>query len=272
MNKIRNKLDIFFKLSESLSLLDMLKSFVEYNITNTASSLFFKTPVFNANGYFHLENTLHPILKATENESSLIRLKSTDSPVIKLSQNRPMMLIFGPNMSGKTTTLKQMGCLQIMAQNGCFIPTSTLKSGCNFGIVKQMLSVSNDCSDSLKVLTQSSFEQEMFEINSILKSLTPNSVVLVDELCRSTYFLEGFALSLALCDYLLREVLDESGANVFVLFATHFKHLAYLSTIHPKVGSLTLKPILKKDTEFKIYNFNQEGIFCITEYNVFSLL
>jgi DNA mismatch repair ATPase MutS len=215
--------------------------------------------MFNDNGCFYLEGTYHPILKANEDENSLIRQNFTDIPVIKLSNYQPLMLIFGPNMSGKTTLLKQMGCLQIMAQNGCSIPTSSSDSKCSFGIIKQMLSVSNDCSDTLKVLTQSSFEQEMFEINSILKSLTPNSVVLVDELCRSTYFLEGFALSLALCDYFLQRVMSENGANIFVLFATHYKHLNYLCTIYSKVGTITLKPILKKDEEFSVNKFKQEG-------------
>jgi DNA mismatch repair ATPase MutS len=223
----------------------MLKSFVEYISANP--SLHFKPPLFNPHGFFHLKDTVHPILAAinespeTTKAKTLTSAKHQNSSLIQMSSKKPMMLVLGANMSGKTTLLKQVGCLQIMAQCGCFIPSTSSHSQSDFGLAKQILSVSNDSSDSLNVLTQSSFEQEMFETSCILKSLTPNTIVLVDELCRSTYFLEGFVLSLALCDYLLAKVMADDKSGIRVLFATHYKHLAYLSGIHSKLSVVRLQ-------------------------------
>ena len=252
----------------------MLKSFVEYARTYSSATCYFQTPIFSNSlnsMNISLQNTYHPILKATEDEnlaSAFVRSTQNSSISISLNCFTPMVLILGANMSGKTTLLKQLGCLQIMAQCGCLIPTSTSVSQCEFSLMRNISSVSCDYSDSVNVLTQSSFEQEMHEISFILKNLNDNSLLLIDELCRSTYFLEGFGLALALCIYILENALARDNRNIHVLFVTHFAHLTYLSSFYSKISVKSLKSILKKPAKAKTMDFKQESKLTVTSKNV----
>jgi DNA mismatch repair ATPase MutS len=244
----------------------MLASFAEYINTNSMGSMRFLKPQFDKNLF--LQNTYHPILKLTQEKESIVigkDFRTNQALVHKIdkikpisqicaNESKPFVVIFGNNMSGKSTILKQIGCLQIMSQSSCFIPRSlnnSLNEKCELSLIKNILSISCDYTENINILNQSSFEQETYEINSIIQNLEENTLILIDELCRSTYLLEGFALSLVLCDYILDEFFyKKEFKNIRIFFATHFNHLSYLKRFYSKINSsICMETILNKGND-----------------------
>ena len=94
--------------------------------------------------------------------------------------------------------------------------------------------------------SKSSFEKEMSEMDFILKNLSSNSLILIDELCRSTNYYEGLSLAIAICEYMMFKINDfqsDDNQNITILFATHFKELAYFDYLYPKIRTFQMKSI-----------------------------
>jgi len=91
----------------------------------------------------------------------------------------------------------------------------------------------------------------MKEINIMLKMIDANSLVLIDELCRSTNPKEGLALSIAICEYILNDIINDKG-NIFVFYATHFQELTFLEAMFSKVNCYHFETYL--DEKNKIRN------------------
>lgn len=127
-------------------------------------------------------------------------------------------------MSGKSTLLKQVGLIQIMAQMGSFVPAEFA----SFPIADKLLSrvgFNNDIETNC-----STFMLEMKEMSYILKNVTPKSLVLIDELGHGTGVEEAVSLCWAISEKLLQ-------SKAFVLFATHFLQLTRLEHLYYKVSS-----------------------------------
>lgn len=251
--RIVDHLDIFERLGDCISTLDMIKSLVDYVKRNSREDrVQFVRPVMSDLNTPRtlLKSTFHPIL---------IHANSRAVETINLNKYRSMQLIMGSNMSGKTTLLKQIGSLQIMSQCGSYIPVSIKSNSTQLLTPMQRIcSISCDFSDTAHALSQSSFEQEMYELSQILSLLDDretesNMLLLIDELCRSTYFLEGFSIALAVCEYFLSEYLSSrtSSNQIFVLYATHFKYLAYMESFYPRLNTMMLKSELRRQEEIK---------------------
>ena len=90
----------------------------------------------------------------------------------------------------------------------------------------------------------------MKEINVILKSIDNNSLILIDELCRSTNPKEGLALSIAICEYILNDIVASKN-DVFVFYATHFQELKCLEVLYSKVSCYQFDIQLDKDKRIK---------------------
>lgn len=173
-------------------------------------------------------------------------------------------MITGENMSGKSTFLKQCGLLQIMSQMGCFIPATRG----NFTIKKNILSLCGDYSEDLQ--SKSSFEREMSEINYILKNLNSSSLILIDELCRSTNYYEGLSIAMAACEYIMQYLNNDpfgENKNITVLFATHFKELAHLEHFFPKLHTFQMKSTEEIHTTASTYKL-VEGVCQNKEYGL----
>jgi DNA mismatch repair protein MSH4 len=135
-------------------------------------------------------------------------------------------------MSGKSTYLKQIALLTIISQLGCFVPCEYA----SFSIRNQIFTrLSHD--DSMEA---SSFMVEMKDMVYILENIKENSLVIIDELGRSTSSFDAMGISCAICEELLRR-------KVITFFATHFEDMAHMmGNIYPKVVNLHLK-VKKKD-------------------------
>ena len=176
---------------------------------------------------FHLENQdvkvvlgRHPVVEKVMKAGSYI---PND---VKMADNTDIYLITGPNMSGKSTYMRQMALIAVMAQVGSFVPADSA----DLPIFDQIFTRIGAADDLIS--GQSTFMVEMTEANEALQNATKNSLVLFDEIGRGTATYDGMALAGAIVQYLH----DEVGAKV--LFATHFHELTDLEQTLPRLKNI----------------------------------
>ncbi|KAH9273347.1 hypothetical protein BASA83_004348 [Batrachochytrium salamandrivorans] len=214
--RVRDYLPMLYQLSESVALLDMLVSFgsnaMKWNATRPE---FTKT--------LAIKNGRHPIMMSMSGPA----LHVVPNDVFADSASR-LQIITGPNMSGKSTYLRQIALLSILAQIGSFVPAEYI----SVRLVDCLFSrIGTD--DNLEA-SSSSFMCEMRETAFILSNVTDDSLVIIDELGRGTSTSDGVGVSIAVCE----ELLNQSKAVVF--FVTHFDQLATVLADTYRVGVVML--------------------------------
>nr|WP_317638257.1 DNA mismatch repair protein MutS [Lactobacillus xylocopicola] len=145
---------------------------------------------------------------------------------VKLAEDTDIFLITGPNMSGKSTYMRQMALIAVMAQVGSFVPAASA----DLPIFDQIFTRIGAADDLIS--GQSTFMVEMTEANDALMHATKRSLVLFDEIGRGTATYDGMALAGAIVQYLH----DEIGAKV--LFATHFHELTAMEQTLPRLKNI----------------------------------
>jgi DNA mismatch repair protein MutS len=140
-----------------------------------------------------------------------------------------IIMITGPNMSGKSAILRQTALLVLMAQMGSFVPATSLKTG-----VMDKIFTRVGASDNISI-GESTFMVEMNETASILNNITENSLVLLDEIGRGTSTYDGISIAWAIAEFL-----HEHPAKAKVLFATHYHELNEMTHDFPRIKNFNV--------------------------------
>ena len=170
-------------------------------------------PSLNQNGRIDIKNGRHPVVEKMINNDMFI----ANDTYLDNQKNR-ISVITGPNMSGKSTYMRQTALIVLMAQIGCFVPAETA----DIGIVDRIFTrvgASDDLASG-----QSTFMVEMTEVANILRNATSNSLLILDEIGRGTSTFDGLSIAWAVVEHISNPKL--LGAKT--LFATHYHELTEL--------------------------------------------
>ncbi len=205
------------RLAEQLAIVDVLTSFAEVSIAND-----FVRPTFNNEHKMEIIEGRHPVIEKVIGHNAYVPNDTY------LSENKNLLLITGPNMGGKSTYMRQVTLICIMAQIGCFVPAKSA----NLSVVDQIFTRIG-ASDDL-VSGQSTFMVEMSEANHALKNATSNSLIIFDEIGRGTSTYDGMALAQAIIEYIALRI------KAFTLFSTHYHELTALEGKLPGLYNISV--------------------------------
>jgi len=206
-NFIQGYIGTIQKTSAALSVLDVLASFAE-----VGSRLGYVKPSVNGGDAIIIEKGRHPVIEQTIKDGIFV---SNDTYIDR--KNSSLLLITGPNMSGKSTYMRQTALIVLMAQMGCFVPAEAA----SIGIVDRIYTRIG-ASDNL-AMGQSTFFVEMSELAYILNTATDRSLIILDEIGRGTSTYDGLSIAWAVVEYLCN-----SKGRIRSLFATHYHELTAL--------------------------------------------
>ena len=194
--------------SEVISTLDVLTSFAK-----VAEDMNYCMPEVNSKGTIDIKNGRHPVIEKILGEGSFVE----NDTYLNKEENR-LAIITGPNMAGKSTYMRQVALITLMAQCGSFVPAEEAKIG-----VVDKIFTRVGASDDLS-MGQSTFMVEMMEVATILKEATNNSLVILDEIGRGTSTYDGLSIAWAVAEY----IADKEKCGAKTLFATHYHELTEL--------------------------------------------
>ena len=182
-------------------------------------------PEIAEDGVIDIRGGRHPAAEALMEKNTFI----ANDCLLNQDDNR-MMLITGPNMAGKSTYIRQVAIITLMAQIGSFVPADFA----HIGIVDRVFTRVG-ASDDLTT-GQSTFMVEMSEVSNILKNATPKSLVILDEIGRGTSTFDGISIAWAVVEYLLNPKI--CGAKT--LFATHYHELTELESLEKGIHNYSI--------------------------------
>ena len=203
--KIKEQIERVQKSANIIAMLDVLCSFA-----TVAEDMNYCMPVVDNSGVIEIKDGRHPVIEKMLPSGSFI---ANDTYMDK-DENR-LSIITGPNMAGKSTYMRQVALITLMAQIGSFVPASSA----HIGIVDKIFTRVG-ASDDLS-MGQSTFMVEMMEVASILKEATNNSLVILDEIGRGTSTYDGLSIAWAVAEYIANK--ETCGAKT--VFATHYHEL-----------------------------------------------
>lgn len=202
-------------LAQTIAQIDCLQSLAEVAEKNQ-----YVRPIFDNEREVNIVNGRHPVVE------SVLSAQEYVPNSISLPENTDIQLITGPNMSGKSTYMRQMALLVIMAQIGSFVPAEKAELPVFDAIFTRI-----GASDNL-VSGESTFMVEMSEANHAIQHATPQSLIIFDELGRGTATYDGMALAQAIIEF----IHDNIGAKT--LFATHYHELTELEATLSKLTNV----------------------------------
>ena len=203
--KIKEKREVLNKLSEILAYLDVIISFAVTAIENN-----YVRPEFVDDYVIDIEEGRHPVVE------KLIGREDFVSNNVRMDREGNFIILTGPNMAGKSTYMKQIGLIQILAQIGSYVPAQSAR----LSIVDKILTRIGAADDI--VSGQSTFMVEMSEVSNIINSATERSLIILDEVGRGTSTFDGISIATAITEY----IHDKIKAKT--IFATHYHELTEL--------------------------------------------
>ncbi len=202
------------KTARILAEIDMLQAF-----SQIADDYHFVRPMITEKNELELLGSRHPVVE------QVMREKYIENDII-MDENTDILLITGPNMAGKSTYMRQLAIIVILAQIGSFVPCTSCKLPL-FDKIFTRIGASDDL-----VSGESTFMIEMKEANDALQAATKNSLILFDELGRGTATYDGMSLAQAILEYIHDKV------HCKTLFSTHYHELTTLDESLPRLKNV----------------------------------
>lgn len=206
-DKLYQNIDAILLAANSIALLDALISFAQVSAKNN-----YVRPEINADiDKIEIIGGRHPVV-----ESMLGANKFTDNDTLLDGNENNILIITGPNMGGKSTYMRQVALITIMAHIGCFVPAKSAKISLTDRIFTRI-----GASDEL-AFGNSTFMVEMMEVSNIINNATSKSLLILDEVGRGTSTFDGLSIAWAIIEHL------SANVKAKTLFATHYHELIAL--------------------------------------------
>lgn len=223
-------------LAQQVARLDVLAA-----LADVADNRRFVRPVFTTGNHIAIEQGRHPVVE------SLLPAGEFVANDIMLSDQTNMQLITGPNMAGKSTYMRELALIVILAQMGSFVPASAAELPI-FDQIFTRIGANDDMA-----MGQSTFMVEMAEANHALQEATAHSLILFDELGRGTATYDGMALAQAIIEFLNTHV------HAKTLFSTHYHELTVLADQHPGIANVHVGAVEDADGQLHFLHQIQTG-------------
>jgi len=220
------------RIATAIAELDVLATFAE-----RAATLSFISPTFADDVQIDIRQGRHPVV-----EMQIDQFTPNDTI---LNDARRMLLITGPNMGGKSTYMRQVALIALLAHIGCFVPAQAAVLG-EIDQIFTRIGASDDLASG-----RSTFMVEMTEAANILHNATEKSLVLVDEIGRGTSTFDGLALAYAISRHLLEK------NRSYTLFATHYFELTRLAEEYPQLANVHLDAIEHQHSIVFLHTVNE---------------
>jgi DNA mismatch repair protein MutS len=195
------------------------------NLAEIASHNNYHRPEITTDGCIRIEEGRHPVV-----EKMITAERFVPNTVVMDDQDQQVLIITGPNMAGKSTVLRQVALVVILAQMGSFVPAARARISITDRIFTRVGALDNLSSG------QSTFMVEMQETANILNNATEKSLVIMDEIGRGTSTFDGLSIAWAVAEYLH----DLENRGVKTLFATHYHELTELARTKARVKNFNI--------------------------------
>ncbi len=212
LDELQHFLEPLTRLARAMAALDALCALAERSLT-----LDWCAPEFSAQPCIDIRGGRHPVVQARLEETSGASFMANDTV---LGPKQRMQVITGPNMGGKSTYMRQVAVIVLLASMGSYVPAQACRLG-PIDAIHTRIGAADDLANA-----QSTFMVEMTEAAQILHAATPNSLVLMDEIGRGTSTFDGLALAGGIATHL------HDKAKAFTLFATHYFELTEFPASH----------------------------------------
>ncbi|WP_195330249.1 DNA mismatch repair protein MutS [Leuconostoc lactis] len=210
-------------------------------LADVADNRRFVRPVFTAGNHIAIEQGRHPVVE------SLLPAGEFVANDVMLDDQTNMQLITGPNMAGKSTYMRELALIVILAQMGSFVPASAAELPI-FDQIFTRIGANDDMA-----MGQSTFMVEMAEANHALQEATAHSLILFDELGRGTATYDGMALAQAIIEFLNTHV------HAKTLFSTHYHELTVLADQHVGIANVHVGAVEDADGQLHFLHQIQTG-------------
>ncbi len=218
IKEISKETNLISKSASAIAIVDFLSS-----LAVVAKRYNYVKPDIEENGILDIKDARHPVIERIQTDERFI-----PNSIYMDNSDERLLIITGPNMAGKSTYMRQIALIVIMAQIGSFVPASEAKIGIADRIFTRI-----GASDFL-TKGQSTFMVEMIEVANITHNATSRSLIILDEVGRGTSTFDGISIAWAVAEYILNSL------RARTLFATHYNELTELALTHDGVRNYNI--------------------------------
>ena len=227
-------------LATTISNIDVLSSLAEIAVQNN-----YVKPEFDSGDEIIIYDGRHPVVEKTVQSGCFVANDTSLS-----NKNSQLIILTGPNMAGKSTYLRQVALIVLLAQIGSFVPAKNAK----IGLVDRIFTRIGAGEDI--ATGQSTFMVEMVETANILNNATPRSLIILDEIGRGTSTYDGLSIARAVVEYIHNH--PKLGSKT--LFATHYHELVEMANYLPRVKNMNVAVIEEHGKVIFLYKVAPGGV------------